>query len=173
MTTLINVRALIRSIPDFPKKGILFRDITPLLSDAKAFRYCIDHFKKLTRKKIDCVVSVESRGFIFGSALAYALGVGFVLVRKAGKLPHKKISATYKLEYGEACIEMHTDAIRPGSRVIVIDDVLATGGTVGATVNLIEKLGGNVEALYFLIELNALKGRRKLSGHKIHSLIRY
>ncbi len=173
MSTPAKVKSLIRNIPDFPKKGILFRDITPLLTDAKAFRYCIDHFKKMTRKKIDCVVSVESRGFIFGSALAYALGVGFVLVRKAGKLPHKKISASYALEYGEASIEMHTDAIRPGSRVIVIDDVLATGGTVGATVNLIEKLGGKVEALYFLIELKALKGRRKLSGHKIHSLINY
>ncbi len=173
MSTSPKVKSLIRTIPDFPKKGILFRDITPLLMDAKAFRYCIDYFKKLTRKKIDCVVSVESRGFIFGSALAYALGVGFVLVRKEGKLPHRKISASYALEYGNACIEMHEDALRPGSRVVVIDDVLATGGTVGATVDLIEKLGGKVEALYFLIELKALKGRQKLSGHKINSLVQY
>lgn len=168
-----DLRSVIRSIPDFPKAGILFRDITPLLMDGALFHECIDRFKKLTLTKVDCVVSIESRGFIFGSALAYALGVGFVLVRKQGKLPHRKISASYKLEYGEACVEMHEDALRKGSRVVLIDDVLATGGTTRAAVDLIEKLGGKVEAIYFLIELEALKGRDRLQGHNVQSLIRY
>ncbi len=168
-----SLSSIIRTIPDFPKKGILFRDITPLLMNGPAFRKCIQQFKKATKTKVDYVVSVESRGFILGAALAYALGVGFVLVRKAGKLPHRKISATYKLEYGEACVEMHEDAIHKGSRVILIDDVLATGGTIGAAIDLVEKLGGKIQALHFLIELEALKGRKQLKKYNIHSLIRY
>ena len=167
------IKQVIRNIPDFPKKGILFRDITPLLADGEVFRACIDRFKGMTRGKVDCVVSIESRGFIFGSALAYALGVGFVLVRKEGKLPHRTVSASYSLEYGEAKMEMHEDAILSGSRVLLIDDVLATGGTMRAAVDLVEQLGGTVDALYFLIELEALAGRGKLVGYNVHSLICY
>jgi adenine phosphoribosyltransferase len=167
------IKNIIRTIPDFPKKGILFRDITPLLADGEVFRLCIERFKAMTHGKVDCVVSIESRGFIFGSALAYALGVGFVLVRKEGKLPHHTVSASYSLEYGEARVEMHEDSIRRGSRVLLIDDVLATGGTMRAAVDLVEKLGGIVCGLYFLIELETLAGRNMLTGYNTHSLICY
>ncbi len=167
------LKKVIRTIPDFPKRGILFRDITPLLADKELFRFCIDRFKSISDEKIDYVVSIESRGFVFGSALAYALGVGFVLIRKEGKLPHRTVSAGYSLEYGEAKIEMHEDAIHQGSRVLIIDDVLATGGTMRAAVDLVERLSGSVNGLYFLIELEALAGRQKLAGYNVHSLIRY
>ncbi len=167
------IKHVIRTIPDFPKKGILFRDITPLLADKEMFRFCIDRFKTISEGGIDCVVSIESRGFIFGSALAYALGVGFVLVRKEGKLPHRTVSAGYSLEYGQAKVEMHEDSIRHGARVLLIDDVLATGGTMRAAIRLVEQLGGVVGGLYFLIELEALAGRKALAGYNAHSLIRY
>lgn len=167
------IRGSIRTIPDFPKKGILFRDITPLLAHKRLFHDCVRHFAAITRGKVDAVVSIESRGFIFGSALAYALGAGFVPVRKEGKLPHKKHSVSYDLEYGKATVEMHVDAMLPGSRVILIDDVLATGGTVRAAAQLVKRLGGRIEAVYFLIELKALKGRSRLGGMKIHSLIEF
>lgn len=167
------VKNIIRSIPDFPKKGILFRDITPLLMDANAFKSCIDYFAKLPDGKIDYVISIESRGFILGSALSYALGAGFVPIRKAGKLPHKTFQSSYDLEYGSASVEIHVDAIHRGSRVILVDDVLATGGTMKAATDLVAKFGATIAGIYFLIELESLQGRKKLSGFPIHSLIHY
>ena len=170
---LSTLKRSIRSIPDFPKKGILFRDITPLLLDPEKFKYCIGHFASLVKTKIDTVVSIESRGFIFGSALAYALRAGFVPVRKEGKLPFRKFRADYELEYGKNVLEIHVDAIRRGSKVVLIDDVLATGGTAEGVVKLVEKLGGKVEKIGFLIELDFLKGRQKLAPHPVFSLIQY
>ena len=167
------VKQKIRSIPDFPKKGILFRDITPLLVDEKKFRLCIDHFAALTRERIDCVISIESRGFILGSALAYALNAGFVPIRKEGKLPHATLRSSYKLEYGRAVVEIHTDAVARGARVVLIDDVLATGGTMKAAVGLAEKLGAKILGVYFLIELKTLGGRNRLEGLPVHSLVSY
>ena len=163
----------IRSIPDFPKKGVLFRDITPLLRDPDQFKICIDHFVGQTTEKIDTVISIESRGFIFGSALAYALKAGFVPIRKEGKLPYKKVSTAYDLEYGKAVVEIHEDAIREGSKVILIDDVLATGGTVEAAIRLVEKFNATISGIYFLIELKDLEGRKRLKGFPIYSLIQY
>ncbi|MBI4431912.1 MAG: adenine phosphoribosyltransferase [Candidatus Omnitrophica bacterium] len=167
------IKNSIRDIPDFPKKGILFRDITPLLLDKRKFQYCINQFADKARGHVDLVVSIESRGFIFGSALAYALGVGFVPIRKAGKLPHKTTSVSYDLEYGKAVIEIHDDAIQKGSRVVIIDDVLATGGTMLAAVDLVRQFGGDVRGLYFLAEIVALGGRKRLDGHDFHVLISY
>ncbi len=167
------IRDSIRTIPDFPNKGILFRDITPLLSHGERFADCIRHFQSLVPGPVDCVVSIESRGFILGSALAYALGAGFVPIRKQGKLPHKIHSASYELEYGSATIEVHTDALHPGARVILIDDVLATGGTMLAATQLLRQLGAEISALYFLIELPDLKGRAKLGGFDVHSLVKF
>ncbi len=163
----------IREIPDFPKKGILFRDITPLLSDGKKFRACVKHFKKLSKSRIDYVISIESRGFIFGSALACELGVGFVPIRKAGKLPHKTFQASYELEYGSAVMEVHADGFTRGSRVVIVDDVLATGGTARAAVELVRKLDAKIAGIYFLIELTALKGREKLKDLPVHALVSY
>ncbi len=173
MVELTQVKEMIRTIPDFPKKGILFRDITPLLLDKRKFKFCIDQFAKKTKGKIDYVVSIESRGFIFGSALAYKLGVGFIPIRKEGKLPFHKHSAAYDLEYGQAVIEIHADAIREKSRVIIIDDVLATGGTVEAAIGLVEKSKGIVAGVYFLVELLALGGRKRLKGYPVYSLVSY
>ena len=167
------IKDSVRTIPDFPKKGILFRDITPLLMDPAAFRSCIDHFASLTKKKVDSVISIESRGFILGSALAYALGAGFVPIRKEGKLPHKKFKTSYELEYGEAVVEIHADAVHPGSHVVLIDDVLATGGTMKAAIELVSKFGAEVSGIYFLIELEALGGRKKLAPYPVHSLVSY
>ena len=166
------LRALIRSIPDFPKKGVLFRDITPLLADGKKFRECVRHFKKLA-KSVDYVISIESRGFILGSALACELGVGFVPIRKQGKLPHKTHRCAYRLEYGEAVMEVHVDGLRPGARVVIVDDVLATGGTAKAAVELAEKCGARISGIFFLIELPALGGRSQLKGHPVHALVSY
>ncbi|MBI3252768.1 MAG: adenine phosphoribosyltransferase [Candidatus Omnitrophica bacterium] len=171
--SLSAIKKSIRAIPDFPKKGILFRDITPLLLDKDKFQYCIQQFAEKAGAGVDLVVSIESRGFIFGSALAYALGVGFVPIRKAGKLPHKTVSASYDLEYGQAVIEMHEDAVKKGSRVIIIDDVLATGGTALAAAALVRKFGGDIRGIYFLAEITALNGREKLSEHNVHALISY
>ena len=170
---LDRIKDAIRTIPDFPKKGILFRDITPLLLDRRKFKYCIDRFAKAVKGKIDYVVSIESRGFIFGSALAYKLGVGFIPIRKEGKLPFDKHSARYDLEYGQAVIEIHADAIRAKSRVIIIDDVLATGGTAAAAIQLIKKSKGTIAGVYFLVELPALGGRKRLKGYPVYSLISY
>jgi adenine phosphoribosyltransferase len=165
--------SLIRDIPDFPIEGILFKDITPLLADGPAFRACIDAFaERLRAYQAELIVGMESRGFIFATPLAYALGLGFVPVRRLGKLPAASIRVEYELEYGRNSFEMHRDAIRPGQRVLVVDDVLATGGTVNATISLVEQLGGQVAAVGFLIELVALDGRRHLDGRDVVSLIK-
>lgn len=176
-TTTDLARALaahIREVPDWPKKGILFYDITTLLSDAVAFRQAVDGLAAPFRDKgVDVVVSVEARGFIFGGALACALNAGFVPARKPGKLPYDKIRAEYALEYGTDAIEMHSDAIRPGQRVLIFDDVLATGGTVAATAELVKRLGGDILSAAFLSELTFLKGRERLKGIQVFSLIKY
>lgn len=164
----------IRDVPDFPKPGIVFKDITPLLADTRSFQKVIDAFaRRYGQKGIDHVVAVESRGFIFGAALAYRMDAGFVPVRKKGKLPYKTESVEYALEYGTDKIEIHQDAIHKGSRVLVVDDVLATGGTAAATCELIEKCGGEVVECAFVLELGFLKGREKLKGREIFSLIQY
>lgn len=164
----------IRDVPDFPKKGIIFKDITPLLKDATAFKYLIDLLtERYHDKGVAVVVAMEARGFILGAPLAYNLGAAFVPVRKAGKLPAEVVSAQYSLEYGIDSLEMHKDAISPGQKVLIIDDLLATGGTVEATIELVEKLGGEVIGIAFLIELTFLNGRQKLEGYQVMSLIQY
>ena len=164
----------IRSIKDFPKKGIMFRDITTLLKEPEAFNKALDELLSFTDGvKIDKIVGIESRGFIFGSLLAQKLDVGFILARKPGKLPAETESATYQLEYGEDKIEMHKDAINPGDKVLLHDDLLATGGTAEAVTKLIEKLGGEVVQISFLVELSFLNGKDKLAGYDIKSLIVY
>ena len=170
------VKQIIRDIPDFPKKGIVFKDITPLLADATAFRKTINTLKeRYSEKQVDTIVGVEARGFIFASALAYALNAGTTMVRKPGKLPYKTYQETYSLEYGNDTIEIHQDAFQEGERIVLIDDVLATGGTLAATLNLIRKNFKNVEIeeVAFLIELGFLNGREKLKDTAIHSLIKY
>lgn len=170
----INLKNYIRSIPDFPKKGILFRDITTLLKDKLAFKKAIDKLAdKYKNKKIDIVLAVESRGFILGSVVAYKLSCGFVPVRKKGKLPAQTYSATYNLEYGTDTLEIHRDAIRPGQRVLLVDDLLATGGTVQAVTDLIRQLAAKIVGVAFLIELTDLKGRDKLKDYPVYSLIKY
>ena len=170
----MNLKSIIRDIPDFPKPGIIFKDITPLLSDHLAFRKVIlDISARFADSDIDLILGAEARGFIFGSVLAYEMGVGFVPARKPGKLPHRTTTATYELEYGTDNLEVHEDAISPGQRVLVVDDVLATGGTAGAKAELVEKLGGKVAGLAFLIELTFLSRRDKLAGYDIFSLISY
>ena len=171
-----SVKQIIRDIPDFPKEGIIFKDITPLLADASAFGETINALKKrYADKQIDRVVGVEARGFIFASALAYALGAGTTMVRKPGKLPYKTYQETYSLEYGTDTIEIHQDAFQPSERIVLIDDVLATGGTLAATLNLIRKNFESVEIeeVAFLIELGFLNGRKKLKDIPIYSLIHY
>jgi adenine phosphoribosyltransferase len=164
----------IREIPDFPKAGILFRDITPLLSDGRAFRQAIDSIGgRYLDRQVDIVVGIEARGFILGSALAYKLGAGNVLVRKQGKLPYKTNRSTYALEYGTDTLEIHQDAIRPGQRVVLADDLLATGGTISAAADLVRQLGGEIVELAFLIELTELKGRERLKGLPVFSLLQY
>jgi adenine phosphoribosyltransferase len=168
------LRQAIRDVPDFPKKGVLFKDITTLLRDPDAFTRSIDLLSTaLGDRAYEVVVGIESRGFIFASSLAYKLGKGLVPVRKPGKLPADIVRVSYQLEYGTDSLEMHADAIEAGQRVIIIDDVLATGGTARAVAELVEKVGGKVEALGFLVELDFLKGRDKLSGYEIVSLLRY
>ena len=169
-----DLKQRIREIPDFPKAGILFRDITPLLSDGQAFRQAIDFIGgRFLDRKIDIVVGVEARGFIMGSALAYKLGAGNALVRKQGKLPFKTNRSTYALEYGTDTLEIHQDAIRPGQRVVLADDLLATGGTISAAADLVRQLGGEIVEAAFLIELTALNGRERLKGLPVFSLIQY
>ncbi len=168
------LRKKIRNVPDFPVKGIQFKDITTLVKDGEAFAKVIDLFDQRFRdKKVDIVVGVESRGFIFGGALAYKWRVGFVPVRKPGKLPAEKIREEYELEYGTDALEIHTDAIQPGQRVLIIDDLLATGGTLAATARLVERLGGVVVGMAFLIELKFLHGREKIKQYDLYSLIEY
>jgi len=169
-----HLQQYIRSVPDFPKKGIVFRDITTLLQDKNAFHDVIEIlFERYRSYHIDKVVSVESRGFIFGSALAYKLGAGFVPVRKPGKLPAKTIREEYQLEYGADALEIHRDAITKGEKVLIVDDLLATGGTVQAACKLVEALGGKIIELSFLIELTFLDGRKKINRYNIFSLITY
>jgi adenine phosphoribosyltransferase len=171
---MIDLATKIRDVPDFPEKGILFKDITTLLSDGPAFRQALDQLTEQVRDwGIDVVVGMESRGFIFAAPIAYLLGLGFVPVRKLGKLPSRTISAEYALEYGTNTLEMHVDAIERGTRALVVDDLLATGGTVGATIDLIERLGGEVAGTAFLIELTFLGGRRHLDGYRVATLIKY
>ncbi len=164
----------IREIPDFPKAGILFRDITPLLADGRTFRQVIDFFgDRYADQRIDVVVGVEARGFVVGSALAYRLCAGNVLVRKRGKLPYKTLRSTYALEYGTDSLEIHQDAIQPGQRVLISDDLLATGGTISAAADLVRQLGGEIVELAFLIELTELNGRAKLKNESVFSLMQF
>ena len=170
----LNLKKLIRDIPDFPKPGIMFRDITPLLASPSGLALAIELLANPYRgKNIDLVVGAESRGFIFGTAVACCLSAGFGLVRKPGKLPFRKIAMTYDLEYGQDSLEMHEDAIVKGQRVLVVDDVLATGGTMKACVDLVRKLGGNVVGVAVLTELLPLGGRGKLQGLDVHAVIKY
>ncbi len=167
-------KSLIRGVPDFPKKGILFFDITSLLKERKAFSDAINALAARYRdQSIDLVLGVESRGFIFAPTLAYQLGAGFVPVRKPGKLPAETVKITYELEYGQDSLEIHRDAIREGQRVLVVDDLLATGGTAAAVIQLIRKLGGVVAGVAFLVELEFLNGRNKLKGYDVYSLLQY
>jgi len=164
----------IRNIPDFPKKGILFRDITTLLNQKDKFKEVIELlYDRYKDKNIDAIVAVESRGFIFGATLAYKLGAAVVPVRKKGKLPYKTISATYSLEYGEDALEIHEDAFKPGAKVLLIDDLLATGGTMGAVIELVKKIKGEIVEIAFVIELLDLKGRAKLHGLPVYSMVKY
>jgi adenine phosphoribosyltransferase len=171
---LDKLHAGIRDVPDFPKKGIIFKDITPLLSDRALFRASIDLFLERCRgKKIDKIVGIDARGFLFGSTVAYELGVGFVPIRKRGKLPYKTEIAKYSLEYGEAEMEMHIDAMMRGERVVLVDDLLATGGTSAAAAALIKKVGGELLEAQFLIELEFLNGRKQLEPTPVISFLKY
>ena len=168
------LRAAVRDVPDFPKKGILFKDITPVLSDPDLFRASIDLFLERCRgREVDKIVGIDARGFVFGSAVAYELGVGFVPIRKRGKLPYRTEIAKYSLEYGEAEVEMHTDALTAGERVVLIDDLLATGGTSAAAAILIRKAGGQLLEAQFLVELEFLEGRKRLEPTPVMSFLKY
>lgn len=168
------VEDYIRSIPDFPEPGIIFRDVTSVLQDAEGLKLSIDEMiKLLDGLDFDVIAGAESRGFIFGMPIAYALGKPFILVRKAGKLPCETVSQSYDLEYGQATIEIHKDAIKPGQKVVLVDDLIATGGTMEAAAKLVEQLGGEVVKMIFLIELAGLKGREKLSKYDVASVVSY
>jgi adenine phosphoribosyltransferase len=171
---LEKLRVSVRDVPDFPKKGIVFKDITPILSDPELFRMSIDLFLERCRgKKIDKIVGIDARGFLFGTAVAYALGVGFIPIRKRGKLPYKTEVAKYSLEYGEAEMEMHTDAVATGEQIVLVDDLLATGGTSSAAATLISKAGGQLLEAQFLIELEFLHGRNQLKPTPVVSFLKY
>lgn len=173
-TTGMDLKEKIRDIPDFPQKGILFRDITPLLRDPLALDCVVDRFHQYYRdKNIQVVAAIEARGYILGSPLALRLGAGFVPVRKPGKLPYKTISQEYSLEYGVNTLEIHADAVNKGERVLILDDLIATGGSAAATSRLVEKLGGVVAGFGFMIELTFLKGREVLKGHDVYTIIQY
>jgi len=168
------LKDIIRDVTDFPKKGIVFKDITTLLGDAKSYQQMIDLMShRYIGKKIDKVVGVEARGFIIGAALAYKLGAGVVLVRKPGKLPYSTFKKTYDLEYGTDTLEIHTDAIKPGENILIADDVLATGGTMGAVVDMVQSLGGNIHECCFMAELEFLHGRKKLPKGMVFSLLKF
>jgi len=169
-----DLKAYIREVPDFPKPGILFYDITTLLQNPLALRMTVDRFVWLfAQKHIDKVIGIESRGFMFGPIVAYDLNAGFVPVRKPGKLPYQKIRQSYELEYGTDTVEMHEDGVKPGDRVLVVDDLVATGGTALAAARMVESLGATVAGFGFIIELTFLDGRKKLDGYEVESLIRY
>ena len=168
------IEEYVRSIPDFPEKGIIFRDVTSVLQDADGLHLAIDEMQKfLEGVEFDVIAGTESRGFIFGVPIAYNLHKAFVPVRKKGKLPRETVSAEYELEYGKAEIEMHKDAIQPGQKVVLVDDLIATGGTIEAAARLVEELGGEVVKIIFLMELEGLKGREKLKGYDVESVIHY
>jgi len=172
----IDLKSKIRTVPDWPKKGIMFRDITTLLQDKEAFKYVIDKFyERYKDKEIDIVVSIESRGFIFGATLAYKLGCSFVPVRKEGKLPHHTMKEEYALEYGNAVVEIHKDAITQGQKVLIVDDLIATGGTCVAAINLVKKLGGKIVECTFVVDLPDLNGKEKIEklGFKVFSLVEF
>jgi adenine phosphoribosyltransferase len=170
----MDLEKLIRDVPDFPKKGILFKDITTLLQDGDAFRLAMNRMiKRYLDEEIDKVMGVEARGLVLGGVMAYKLGCGFVPARKPGKLPYRTIREEYTLEYGTNCLEVHEDSIKAGERVLVVDDLLATGGTALAAAKLAEKLGGKVVGIEFLVELAFLHGRDKLAGYRVNSLITY
>ncbi len=172
-TEVVNkIKSRLRSIPDFPSPGIIFKDITPILQDKEIFAETIKLLASGYREKeVDYIVGVDARGFIFGAALAYELGLGFVPVRKGGKLPYAKISTSYELEYGTATIEMHEDALQPHDKVVLIDDLLATGGSLAASVELLEKLNANIVGIETIVELGFLNGRDKLKGYSVNSLV--
>ncbi|MFN8222595.1 MAG: adenine phosphoribosyltransferase [Gaiellales bacterium] len=168
------LRGYIRDVPDFPQPGIIFKDLMPMIADAKAFAGCVDLLAEWARPRTpDVILGAEARGFIFGGALAYALGCGFVPARKPGKLPWTTIEARYDLEYGQDTLQVHADALGAGARVIVLDDVLATGGTAAAKVQLVEKLGGLVVGALFVVELGFLNGREKIAGTEVNALITF
>jgi adenine phosphoribosyltransferase len=168
------VRARLRDVPDFPKKGIVFKDITPVLADRKLFREVLDAFvARWKDERIDKVVGIESRGFVFAAPLAYAIGAGFTMARKPGKLPWEVVREVYALEYGEAALELHVDAVGPGERILVVDDVLATGGTAEAVGRLVARQGAELVAYSFLLELSFLHGARRLGPKKVHSLLTF
>jgi adenine phosphoribosyltransferase len=170
----LDLKQKIRNIPDFPEKGVVFRDITTLLRDGEASRYSVDKMvENCSGKKIDAVLGAEARGFIFGAVIAYRLGVGFIPVRKPGKLPYSTCEVSYELEYGKNILQMHIDAIKKGDRILIVDDLVATGGTGKAKAELVEKMGGEVVGFCFLIELEFLNPRETLKGYEVFSLIKY
>ncbi|RKZ20076.1 adenine phosphoribosyltransferase [bacterium] len=170
----MDLKSLIRDVPDFPKKGIIFKDITTLLKNPQGFREAVDSMlRPYENEKIDLVVAVESRGFIFAGAMAYKIGAGLEIARKPGKLPAETIKEEYQLEYGTDALEMHRDAVSPGQRVLLVDDLLATGGTALALARLVEKLGGEIVGFSFLIELTFLNGREKLKNYRVETVIKY
>ena len=170
----MDLKDYIREVPDFPSPGILFRDITPLLSDPSAFQYVVDCFsERYQASKIDGIVAIEARGFLFGAPLAYRLGTGLVPVRKQGKLPSESLRTEYSLEYGSNVVEMHIDGVATGHNMLIVDDLLATGGTLEATVRLVEQAGGTVASLALVIELLGLEGRKRLKGYDVFSLVQY
>ncbi|HEX5790990.1 MAG TPA: adenine phosphoribosyltransferase [Luteolibacter sp.] len=174
MSTADTLRQAVRDVADFPKPGILFKDITPILADPALFHESITLLAQCAgNQRIDKVVGIDARGFIFAAAVADRLGAGFVPVRKKGKLPWKTRQTAYALEYGEAVVELHEDAVKPGESVLLVDDLLATGGTAAAAVQLLDELGANLIAIAFLIELSFLEGRKKLGSHTVHSIIQY
>jgi len=170
----MDLREYIRDVPDFPKEGIIFKDITTLISNGDAFKYAVDKMiEPFKEESIDRIIGIESRGFLFGGAMAYILGTGVNIARKPGKLPWKTIREEYSLEYGTNALEIHMDAVKEGEKILIVDDLLATGGTALAVAKLVERLGGSVVGFSFLIELTFLNGRKKLEGYKVHSVIEY
>ncbi len=171
---MLNLKSKIREIPNWPTKGINFKDLSPILNNSRYFRYVINNIAKpFIKNKPDVVIGIDARGFIFAAAVAYKLNLGLVMIRKKGKLPWKKIQRRYKLEYGDSAIEIHKDAIKPGEKVLIIDDVLATGGTMKAAVDLVEKLKGRIIGIGFVAELAFLKGRKMLRNYNVYSLVKY
>ena len=172
--TCEHIKSKVRSIPDWPIKGVIFRDITTLLQNPTTFKEICDLFyDRYANQNIDKIVGIDARGFLFGAVLAYKLGIGFIPVRKKGKLPYKTVGESYTLEYGEETVEIHEDAIQKGEKVVIIDDLMATGGTISAAVNLVEKLGGDIMECAFVIELPDLRGREKIPGQEIYSILEF